>query len=143
MKINPVKVLMITVVAVGLGSTATAALAGDNRTRLECRDELALEDASARARYEKEKGRVKFSVEVEAAPGGSFRAGDILQVRVSGELVGTVRLSRAGDLVGELNFDTTAGPDDMDSPFPANFPPVGRGTIVTFGARFGCDLQSR
>lgn len=143
MKLFVQKTLLVTAVA-GISMISGAALAGDDRTRLECRGEMALEDAGIQARYEEKGDRAKFSVELEAAAGGSFQDGDIFQVRVGGELVGTIALAQgAVDVVGELNFDTTAGPLDADSPFPANFPTISAGSIVEVGAQLACDLQSR
>jgi len=115
----------------------------DNRTRLECRSDAATEDASIRVRYEQRDDRQKFSFELEAAPGGSYVAGDILHVFVDNELVDSMTLVDLGDIVGEIEFDSTAQADDSDQPFPANFPTVGSGSIVEAGAQLACDLQAR
>lgn len=126
------------VMSFGLTSPADAA-----RTRLECRDQLTGQDASATARFERDGARRKFSVEVEAARGGTFRVGDVLRVRVDDVRVGRITLARgAVDLVGDLNFDTTAGPGDDADPFPSQFPAVGAGTVIEAGA-FRCALQRR
>jgi len=127
-----------------LGASHTI-LAGGDRTRLECRDASALQDASMKARHEQDAGRAKFSVEIEVLPGGGLVAGDILEVHVGEALVGRITLVQGPvDLGAELNFDTTAGPLDADSPFPANFPAaVAPGTPVRIGAELGCSLQAR
>ena len=99
------------------------------------------------ARFETRQARKKFTVEMEAAPNGSFRAGQRINFVVAGRLVGTDRLDRVagGDLVGELNLDTQAGPGDDEDPFPANFPPVGNGTRVLIKSAgelvLGCALR--
>jgi hypothetical protein len=49
-------------------------------------------------------------------------------VQVNGRLVDTMQLSQGPtDLIGDLDFDTTAGALDTTSPFPVNFPAVGPG----------------
>ena len=136
--------LLLGLISTGLCLASVTAFAGGDRTRLECRSDLALEDASAKARYEDERGRTKFSVEVEALSGGSFQAGDVFQIQVDGQMVGTITLEQAGiDVVGDVNFDTDLEPGDTELPFPANFPAVSRGSIVQVGAQFACDLQAR
>ena len=113
------------------------------RTRLQCRSALSGQDASMTARYEVDGNRRKFTVEVEARPGGSFRRGDVLEVEVKNRTVGSMTLRRAvNDLVGDLNFDTTAGPRDQADPFPSGFPAVAAGTVVEAGP-FRCALQRR
>ena len=90
-------------------------------------------DISMAAKYERrDGGRKKFSIEMEAAPGGVFAAGQKVVFFVSGKRVGNDKLQTVvgGDLVGELNLDTEAGPGDDEDPFPANFPPVSKGTKV-------------
>jgi hypothetical protein len=85
------------------------------------------------ARYEeRDRGRKKFSTEFEAAPRSGFSAGQRMAVLVGTVAVGTVRLRTVvgGDVVGDLNLDTTAGPGDDARPFPPNFPPVQVGTRV-------------
>jgi hypothetical protein len=130
----------VAMAATAVGTSDPAAAAG---TRFECRDQLAREDASMTAKFERIGARRKFSVEFEAARGGSFRAGDVLRVRVDGVLVGRLRLVRGPrDIVGDLNFDTR--PQANARPFPPNFPRnVGAGTEVTLGVRLGCELQRR
>ena len=126
--------------------TAGTSLAND-RIRLECRDDSSSWDASITARHElrnpTSRKREKFTVEFEAMPGGPFQAGDNLEIRVDGELVGKFILADAGMIVADLNFDTTAQPDDQDMPFPANFPATSAGTIVSVGGEFACSLQVR
>jgi hypothetical protein len=84
---------------------------------------------------------------MEAAQGGAFRSGQRIVFLVAGRNVGSDTLQRVvgGDLVGELNLDTTAGPNDDEDPFPPNFPPVNRGTLVriTTGGNviLGCALR--
>jgi hypothetical protein len=133
-------VLGAVAVAAAIGSSDPAAAAG---TRFQCRDQLAREDASMKATFERIGTRRKFSVEFEAARGGSFQAGDVLRVRVDGVRVGQIRLVRGPrDIVGDLNFDTR--PQANARPFPPNFPRnVGAGTEVTLGVRLGCELQRR
>ena len=131
-------------VSANLCLASVTAFAGDDRTRLECTSDLAREDASAKARYEEKRGQAKFSVEVEARPGGSFQAGDVLKVLVDGEMIGNLILEQgATDVVGDINFDTDLEAGDTELPFPANFPTVGSGSIVEVGAQFACDLQLR
>jgi hypothetical protein len=105
-------------------------------------------DISMTAKFEDRGRREKFSIEMEAAPGGAFRAGQRIVFFVAGVNVGRDALERVvgGDLVGELNLDTNAGPNDPDEdPFPANFPPVGVGTKVRIKAGgevvLGCSLR--
>jgi hypothetical protein len=106
-------------------------------------------DISLNARYEERpraRTRRKFSAEFEAAPGGNFRAGQVMTVLVKGTAVGNATLKKVvgGDLVGDLNLDTNADSPD-EKPFPANFPQVERNTNVTVkingGIVLGCRLQ--
>ena len=122
------------------GAASPADAAG---VRFQCSDQLARQDVSATAKFERIGTRRKFSVEFEAARGGSFQAGDVLRVRVDGVRVGQIRLVRGPrDIVGDLNFDTR--PQANARPFPPNFPRnVGAGTEVTLGVRLGCELQRR
>lgn len=132
-------VAALAVAGIGLPSPADAAA----RTRLECRDQLSGQDASATARFEQQGARKKFSLEVEASPRGTFQVGDVLRVKVDDIRVGRITLARgAVDLVGDLNFDTTAGRGDDARPFPSQFPAVGAGTVVEAGP-FRCALQRR
>ncbi len=136
-----VLIAALTVAALGTGQTG---LAGEDRSRLECRDALALQDGSMQARYERDTGRTKFTVEMEVLPGGQLLAGDILQVQVNGQLVGAIQLAQgATDLIGGLDLDTTAGALDAASPFPVNFPAMGPGSTVQIGTELGCSLQVR
>ncbi len=133
------KLLAITlgIAVVAIGTTAFAG--GD---RLECKAESATEDASMDARFESDDGRDKFSASFEAAAGGSFVAGDVLDVFVNMVPVGSITLAVLpnGDIGGDLNFDTTAGPADEDSPFPPGFPAVMAGTRVDVGT-LACNLN--
>lgn len=90
-----------------------------------------------------DKGREKFSASVETLAG---EAGDVFQVRVDGELVGTINLAAQpdGNLGGDLDFDNNIDRDepDTDVPFPANWPGAGAGTDVFVGT-LGCTLQAR
>ena len=126
-----------------VGTTASHA----TDLRLEC-DADGPNDTSLNARYEeRDSGRKKFSAEFEAAPGGPFAVGQRMVVAVDGVRVGAVRLKvvTGGDLVGDLNLDTTAGPGDDSKPFPPDFPPVVSGTRVAVrinGDRvLGCRLR--
>lgn len=89
-------------------------------------------DISMSARWEERGTRKKFSVEFEAAPRGTFKAGQVLTFVVAGKPVGTDALVTVvgGDLQAEINFDTQARAGDDEVPFPAGFPTVGRGTVV-------------
>ena len=121
------------------GSVACGgALAGNDRTRLECDSEGA-GDISMDSRYEKRRGRAKFDASFEAAPRGNFMEGDLLVVHVGGIDVGSITLVRQlnGDFGGDLEFDTRA--DDFN-PFPDNFPAVTSGTSITVGP-LGCALD--
>lgn len=135
------KALAAAMGAVLLASGTTAFAGGD---RFECRAPVPGEDASMSARFEDDDDRMKFSASFEAAPGGSFAAGDMLGVTVDGELVAVMELAGAaiGDVTGDVDFDTTAQIDDADSPFPVNFPATGAGIDVMVGT-FGCTLQAR
>ena len=128
------------------GTTDPRKSSRDNRVRIEC-EARGAGDISIDARYESRGNREKFSTEFEARPGGLYAAGDVLDVSVDGVKVGQMMLTQVpgGDTVGDLDFDTTAGPGDTDLPFPENFPGVGDGTEVEL-SRFGeivlaCTLQ--
>lgn len=134
---------VVAVAALGLALPAHA-----KGVRFECRDQLARQDVSAKAKFERDGARRKFTVEVEAALRSSFRAGDILKVRVEDakgtlRVVGQIRLVRGvRDLVGKLDLDTVREPGSR--PFPASFPAVvGAGTEVQVGAQLACALQRR
>jgi hypothetical protein len=104
-------------------------------------------DISMTARYEQRGARKKFTIEMEAAPNAGFRPGQRVVFFVAGRPVGDDRLQRVvgGDLVGELNLDTQAGPGDDEDPFPPNFPPISNGTrvLVRSGGEnvLGCALR--
>jgi hypothetical protein len=123
----------------GLAAPADAA----TRSRLDCHAQLAGQDVSATARFERIGQRRKFTVEVEAAVRSSFRPGDILIIEVDNVRVGRIRLvRRAVNLVGDLNVDTTATAGDQARPFPPQFPAVSAGTVVEAGP-MRCALQRR
>jgi hypothetical protein len=127
-------------------STAGPAAAQDDRLIRRCSAE-GPRDISMTARYEERRGRKKFTVEMEAAPNAGFQAGQAIVFFVAGRAVGADRLQRVigGDLVGELNLDTQAGPGDDENPFPPNFPPVRNGTrvLIKSGGEnvLGCALR--
>jgi hypothetical protein len=135
-------VLVIAVVGFGLvvSLLPTANAFAGGGTRLECKA-FGPGDTSMDARYEEKEGREKLSASFEAAPEGSFMAGNALDVIVNGVFVGNMILDQpggVGDVVGDLNFDTTANPDDNDLPFPAIV--VGDGDVVMVG-ELGCALE--
>jgi len=129
------------------GSNDTGgAFAGD----LECRADALGEDASMDADFRNVSNRMRFSTQFEAAPGGSYSAGDVLEVSVDGERVGTITLAEllGGDLGGDLNLDTRT--DDPDAvPFPVEFQGVRLGSIVRVQPTqpevpaLGCSLQPK
>ncbi len=125
-----------------MATAGGAAQAGGDR--VECGRDSAAGDSSIDARFEDKGDREKFSSSFEAVQGGGHMDGDVLQIKIDGETVGNITLAvlAGGDLGGDLNFDTTAGPGDADSPFPANWPGAGAGTIVSVGT-LGCSLQNR
>lgn len=137
--------LALTIAVVGLGlvvslSPVTSAFAGGGGTRLECKA-FGPGDTKMDARYEEKDGREKLSVSFEAAPGGLFMAGNALDVEVNNTFVGSMILDQPGgigDVVGDLNFDTTAQPNDIDLPFPSIV--VGNGDVVMVG-ELGCGLE--
>lgn len=141
--------------AIILGMTLAAAgniaLAGGG-TRVECDNDSVAGDANMAARSESRGDREKFDTSFEAFPGGPYVAGDVLSVVVNEtDDVGTITLGTGcdvvGDVCGELNYDSTADPDDEDDPFPAGFPAVGAGTLVQIvaadGTTIGCRLSDR
>jgi hypothetical protein len=108
-----------------VGGTARA---GGDETRFRTDlDPTTAADVSGGAEYREKRGRRKFSVEVEGfAPGSSF------DVMIGGETVWTIVIGPAG--LGEVNLDDTAGPNDGDDPFPADFPAIGGGELVKVGS---------
>jgi hypothetical protein len=143
------KTQMITGLAVGLAMMVSAgnALAGDNKFRLQCSADTANGIAGMQARYESREGRrtrERFQVSFETAPGFGLVAGNVLQVNVGGSVVGVMRLSALanGDVGAEMDFDTNIDADAPDTsvPFPANWPGVAPGSVVTVGT-LGCSLQ--
>ena len=145
---SPFPLASLSAAALLIGVLAISTPAAAAGARFQCTDQLARQDVSATAKFEQNGARRKFSVEVEAALKSSFRAGDILKVRVDDangvpRLVGQIRLARVqNELVGDLNFDTVRQANAR--PFPANFPrAVGAGTEVRVGAQLACALQRR
>lgn len=111
------------------------------RVRLECRA-FGPGDTSMKARYQKKRSREKLSVSFEAAPGGSFAVGDMLDVGFNGTVIGSMILSQPdgiGDVEGDLDFDTTADADDEDLPFPSI---VVDDDDVVMAGDLGCELKS-
>jgi hypothetical protein len=144
MKSRIIKSLAVAVVA---AVSSTGALAGDDKTRLQCYADTADGIASMKARYETREGRrsrERFQASFETAPGFGLVAGNVLQVNVGGSVVGLLRLAvqANGDLGAEMDFDTNIDTDAPDTsvPFPANWPGVAPGTVVTVGT-LGCSLQ--
>ncbi|MFQ5457646.1 MAG: hypothetical protein ACE5FC_04225 [Myxococcota bacterium] len=116
---------------------AAPSLAGTDRTRLraELSAPAAAGDISGKADFESRDGRSKFSVSVEGlVPGSSF------DVMVAGAVVGSMTIDDFG--MGALDLDTTAQVDDLDLPFPPNFPNVNAGTLVQVGQLTGT-LQAK
>ena len=109
--------------AVLLAALAVPAQAKDQR--LEC-DAEGAGDISVDARYETRGSRERFSTEFEAAPRGSFKAGQQMTVVVKQVIVGAVDLRKQqdGDIVGDLNL----GKDG--NPIPQGFPKVRKDTKV-------------
>lgn len=137
----------MTMLGISMTTAVFSPAAAAARLRLEC-SAVGPRDISMSARYEVRQPRRKFTAEMEAAPNGAFRAGQKITFVVAGVVVGSDTLERivGGDLVGELNLDTQAGPNDPDEdPFPKNFPSVGRGTkvLIKSGATtvLGCALR--
>ena len=94
-------------------------------------------DVSGKAKFEDRDGRRKFSAEIEG-----LNTGDMFDVMVAGQVVGTVTIDAAG--VGDLNLDDNFEPgvDDPATRFPANFPMLDGGEMVTVGQLSGT-LQSK
>jgi len=118
-----------------LGTGVGWAKGDSNRLRL--RAELAgVGDVSGQADFEQRRGRRKFSVEIEGVG-----AGDTFDVIVRGVNVGTITANGLG--VAELDFDDTAGPLDLDLPFPSNFPRLNGGESVAVGGTLSGTLQTK
>lgn len=131
---------LVLALALTLGGALPAFAGGGDRTRLRCNAQ-GVQDISMDAKYEARGNRVKFDASFEAMPGLGFNAGDVLDVTVGGIVVGQMTLASIGDIVGDLNLDTTAQPDDDDLPLPGEFPSnVAGGTSITVGP-LGCALQ--
>ena len=118
---------------------ATAFAGGQDRIRLRC-DAQGVQDISMDAKFESRNGRAKFDASFEARPGGAYSAGQVLDVKVGGISIGQMTLVSIGDIVGDLNFDTTAQADDDDLLLPGGFPAVDVATSVMVGP-LGCALQ--
>jgi len=126
------KLASIALVALSLVALTAPSWAGGNELRLraELSAPAAAGDISGKAKFEDKGDRAKFSVEIEGlVPGDSF------DVMVGGVVVGIIDVDAFGR--GNLDFDTTAGPNDVDLPFPANFPEVGAGTLIQVGQLSG------
>lgn len=131
--------------AVIIMALTTCAYAGGTRVRVRCISLSPSVDSSMRATFEGRGDRAKFSASFEAAAGAGVAAGDVLAVTVDGVSVGSITVApvgNKGDLGGNLGLDTTAGPGDKDSPFPADFPTVTAGSSVGVG-NLSCNLMGR
>lgn len=120
--------------AVVAGFTIIAAnpsLAGEPSERMEC-SARGPHDISMQARYESRRVREKFTVEFEAGPRSLMIAGEQIGVMIENVLIAKITLKQiaSGDVVGELDFDSTAGPFDNNAPFPASWPGVKSGAEV-------------
>lgn len=128
-----------TVVLVMLILFATQLWAGGDEIRL--RAELVAPDAAGDVsgkvdfRNRPQRARRQFSVQIEG-----LTPGQMFDVMVAGVAVGTVLIDDLG--VGSLDYDDRANPDDMDEPFPANFPAIDGGEAVEIGLLDGT-LQFR
>ena len=131
--------LLMAAAALLLAGTAPASAGGNDRIRLRC-DADGTQDISMDAKFESRRGRIKFDASFEAAPGLGFSAGQSLDVIVGGTFVGRMLLADIGDIVGDLDFDTTAQADDDDLPLPGDFPALEEGTSVIVGP-LGCALR--
>ena len=125
-----------------IASAAVPAVAGDNdQVRLRC-DADGTQDISMDAKFESRNGRIKFDASFEARPGLGFGAGQTLDVKVGGVSVGQMTLVNIGDVIGDLNFDTTAQANDDDVPLPGGFPSGVRGGTSVMVGPLGCALQA-
>lgn len=132
----------------GGGGTAPGEVAAGD---LECRVQLAGEDASMDADFRNENGRMRFDVSLEAAPGGSFAVDDRVNVTVGGSSVGTFTLGTlaTGDVGAEFGYDSNFEAGDVTLPFPVDFPGVAIGTVVAIepvvpGApALACEMQPK
>ena len=138
-----VKFALIGVLGFGLAVSlfpVTNAFAGGG-TRLECKA-FGPGDTKVDTRYEEKDGREKLSASFEAAPGGLFVAGNVLEVKVNGVFVGSMMLAQPGaigDIVGDIDFDNEEDdPKAEDLPFPPIV--VGDGDVVMVGD-LGCPLE--
>lgn len=102
-----------------LGSRVVMAGGEENRLRAELVAPAAAGDVSGKCDFRERDGRRQFSAEAEG-----FAAGYMLDVSVSGQVVGTITIGALG--VGGIDFDDEQ-PND-EPPFPANFPTVHGGT---------------
>lgn len=113
-----------------VGMSGTAALAGNDETRLRAQLTAATEagDISGQADFRDRDGRRQFSAEIEG-----FAAGEVHDVMVAGVVVGTLTVGVDG--IGDLNLDSNfeAGVDDPATRIPANFPALDGGELVQVG----------
>jgi hypothetical protein len=143
-----IKKLAVLSTALILTLAFTNVSAKDNRIRLKCKantgDGLSSMSAKHITREGRRRTREKFQASFEATSDFGYAEGDILQVNVAGEIVGTMTLAFQvnGDLGGDLDFDTNVDRDQPDTtvPFPANWPGAEKGSIVMVGT-LGCSLQ--
>jgi len=128
-KTRQLKIATLTLLALALAVSTVIAGQAEIRLRGELIAPLNAGDVSGRVDF-RDRGRRQFSVEVEG-----FLAGDMFDVTVSNVVVGTITIDQFG--AGNLDFDDTAGPLDQDAPFPANFPMLDGGEMVTVGPLSG------
>lgn len=114
------------------------AMAGEDHVRLQY-SALGVNDTSMDARYEVRRSNTKFDASFEAAQNAGFTAGEELDVKVGGVLVGTITLVSLlnGDVGGDKEFDTRA---DNNNPFPGNLPGITKGISAMIG-NLGCALN--
>lgn len=130
----------------GGGTVPGEVAAGD----LRCGANAAGEDASIDAEFRNENGRMRFDAKMEAAPGGSWAAGERVSVRVDGVEVGVATLATVttGDVGVEFKLDSQVEAGDDSQPFPVGFPGVAIGSAVSLAPVSGsaptlsCALQA-
>ena len=125
-------ITMLAVFCVGIASAGEVM-----KMRAKLRSETVVFAVSGTARYsELGPQHKKFSVEVEG-----FVPGSELDVLVNGAKVGTMKVDELG--VGDLNYDSRIHPGDEDwQQFPADFPEMHLGDVVTVGRIIGT-MQGR
>ncbi len=124
------KAILALAVAALVGGAVVEAGGDEDRYRARLTVPRGSGDVSGQADFRERGSRRKFSVEVEG-----FRPGQLFDVMVAGEVVGTVLINNFG--VGELDFDDRADPDDEDEPFPPKFPAINGGELVQVGTVSG------